>query len=345
MVGVTAACQNLGVPRSSLYRHRQGNLLRGVEEPANSTPAALRPDEGHPRGLSEQEKITGRQILNSERFADSSPGQVYASVLDEGRYLCSWRNMYPILEEHDEVRERRSQRQHVTFAKPELLATAPRQLWSWDITKLKGPAKWVYYYLYVILDVNSRYVVGWMIAECEQNGLASQLIAHSCRQDGIHPQQLTLHADRGSSMRSKTVAQLLDELGVSKTHSRPYTANDNPYSEAQFKTMKYRPDYPERFGSLADGRSWARPFFHWYNHHHSHSGLGLLTPASVHYGHAEAVIAQRQQVLDQAYLPHPERFVKGPPQHPQLPRAVWINPPMDNPHGLSVEECFSCDLH
>jgi putative transposase len=235
--------------------------------------------------------------------------------------------MYRILNARQLVRERRNQLQHPTYTKPELLATRPNQLWSWDITKLRGPAKWTYYYLYVILDVYSRYVTGWLIAECESARLAEQLIAETCAKQGIEPDQLTLHADRGSAMRAKAVALLLADLGVTKTHSRPYTSNDNPYSEAQFKTMKYRPTYPDRFGSIQDARAWARRFFHWYNHEHYHSGLALLTPATVHYGRAQAVLERRQETLQAAYLAHPERFVRGVPQPPSLPKEVWINEP------------------
>jgi putative transposase len=235
--------------------------------------------------------------------------------------------MYRILEERKQVCERRDQLQHPTYTKPELLATGPNQLWSWDITKLRGPVKWTYYYLYTILDVFSRLVPGWLIATCESASLAKQLITEACAKQGIAPDQLTLHADRGSAMRSKTVALLLADLGVTKTHSRPYVPNDNPYSEAQFKTMKYRPGYPDRFGSIQDARAWARTFFHWYNHEHYHSGLGLLTPATVHYGQAQVVLDQRQQVLAAAYAAHPERFVRGVPKLPSLPTEVWINKP------------------
>jgi putative transposase len=235
--------------------------------------------------------------------------------------------MYRILDERGEVQERRNQLQHPAYAKPELLATGPNQVWSWDITKLKGPAPWTYYYLYVILDVFSRYVVGWMIAAGESAELAEELIAATCAKEHIDPGQLILHSDRGSAMVSKTVAQLLIDLGVAKSHSRPYTPNDNPYSEAQFKTMKYRPGYPGRFNSQEDARSWARVFFHWYHHEHHHTGLGLTTPAMVHHGLADAVYAQRQQVLQAAYEAHPERFVRGLPTPPQLPQEVWINQP------------------
>ena len=235
--------------------------------------------------------------------------------------------MYRILNEHQLVSERRNQLRHPTYTKPELLATGPNQLWSWDITKLRGPTKWTYYYLYVILDVYSRYVPGWLIAEHESARLAEHLIAETCAKQAIVPDQLTLHADRGSAMRSKPVALLLADLGVTKTHSRPYVSNDNPYSEAQFKTMKYRPGYPDRFGSIQDARAWARPFFHWYNHEHYHSGLALLTPATVHYGHAQAVLEQRQETLQAAFAAHPERFVRGAPRPPSLPSEVWINKP------------------
>ena len=316
-VGVAEACRVLGVPRSSHYRARQT-----VEQPVATT---TRPAPA--RALSAEERTTVREVLNSERFQDCAPRQVYATLLDEATYLCSWRTMYRILAEADEIQERRDQLRHPSYAKPELLATQPRELWSWDITKLKGPAKWTYYYLYVILDVFSRYVVGYMISERETAELAEAFIAETCMKEGICPDQLTLHADRGSAMTSKSVAQMLADLGVTKTHSRPHVSNDNPYSEAQFKTLKYRPDFPAQFGSLADARAWARPFFEWYNQEHYHSGIGLLTPATVHSGQAAAVIAARQQVLLAAQEAHPERFVRGTPKPPVLPTAVWINPP------------------
>jgi putative transposase len=245
--------------------------------------------------------------------------------------------MYRILDENNEVRERRNQLRHPNYVKPELLATKPNELWSWDITKLLGPAKWTYYYLYVILDVYSRFVVGWMIASGESASLAKELIAETCTRQGIQPDQLTIHADRGSSMTSKPVAFLLADLGVTKTHSRPHVSNDNPYSESQFKTLKYRPDYPDRFGCQQDARSWAKDFFDWYDYEHHHTALGLLTPADVHYGRAQAVIQQRQQVLQAAYRKNPERFVKGLPKPPQLPDAVWINPPKTM---AKIENCL-----
>jgi putative transposase len=268
-----------------------------------------------------------RQTLNSERFQDLAPREVYASLLDEGQYLCHWRTMYRILAAHDEVRERRNQLRHLQYHKPELLATQPNELWSWDITRLLGPRKWTYFYLYVVLDIYSRYVVGWMVALQEAAALAELLFRETCWKQAIQPGQLTLHADRGSPMNSKTLAMLLADLGVTKTHARPHVSNDNPYSEAHFKTLKYFPAYPERFGDQCDARTWCHGFFDWYNNQHHHSGIALLTPSDVHYGRAEQVLQARQQVLEAAYLIKPERFVKGQPKPLALPEAVWINPP------------------
>jgi putative transposase len=317
-VGVVRACQGLGLPRSSFYRAREAQT--GLK--AAGTKAAQ-----PPRALSETEKRKVRQLLNSERFQDLAPREVYAALLDEGRYLCHWRTMYRILEQHDEVRERRNQLRHPNHPKPELLATGPNQVWSWDITKLLGPVKWTYYYLYVVLDIFSRYVVGWMVADREAAALASELVGQTCLKQGIQAAQLTLHADRGSPMIARSLAMLLANLGVTKTHSRPHVSDDNPYSEAQFKTLKYRPDFPERFGCQLDARAWSRAFFDWYNHEHHHSALGLLTPADVHYGRAEEIYHQRQLVLYAAYQNNPQRFVQGPPKPPELPTEVWINPP------------------
>lgn len=313
-VGVTTACQVLGVPRSSLYWARQPK-------------AAAKPRPKPSRALSDQERADVRAVLNSERFQDSPPRQVYATLLDEQTYLCHWRTMYRILNEHNEVHERRNQLQHPRSAKPELVATGPNQLWSWDITKLRGPVKWHYYYLYVILDVFSRYVVGWLLAEQESAKLAETLIAESCAKQQIARDELTLHADRGGPMKAKTVGQLLIDLGITQSHSRPHVPDDNPYSEAQFKTLKYHSDFPGRFGSFQAALSWARRFFPWYNHQFYHSSLSLLTPASVHYGQAGIILDQRQQVLQAAYEAHPERFGQGIPQPPSLPAEVWINRP------------------
>jgi putative transposase len=316
--GITTACQVLAVPRSWYYRQKAADGLSQEKFESRPTPK---------HALSEAEKTRMRTVLNSEQFVDQSPREVYATLLDEGVYLCHWRTMYRILTEHDEVRERRNQRQHPQSIKPQLVASGPNELWSWDITLLTGPTRRLFYYLYVILDVYSRFVVGWMVAEGESSELAEMMIATACNKQNIRRDQLTLHADRGSAMRAKTVAQMLADLGVTKTHARPYTPNDNPYSEAQFKTMKYRPDYPDRFNSLDHAQSWARAFFTWYNHKHHHTGLGLMTPAVVHYGQADEVRAKRQRVLDKAYAAHPERFVKGRPVAPKAPDQVWINPP------------------
>ena len=299
-----------------------------ARKPVGAARKRVKPD----RALTESEREGVLDRLRSNRFVDHAPAQVYATLLDEDTYLCSIRTMYRILEAHGEVKERRDQASHPQYARPQLLATGPNELWSWDITKLLGPATWTYYYLYVILDVFSRYVVGWMVAYRELAALANRLIHESCEKQGIVKGQLTLHADRGSSMRSKHVAMLLSDLGVTKTHSRPHVSNDNPYSESQFKTMKYRPEFPKRFGSIEDARAFCKDFFRWYNTEHRHSGIALLTPETVHYSLAEEAISARQKVLNTAYGRHPERFVRKPPKAPQLPEAVWINPP----HGAAA---------
>ena len=313
-VGVTRACDILTVPRSSFYRPK-GRAASTRQRP---TP---------PRTLHEHQRLEVRDVLNSDRFCDQAPRQVWAHLLDEGRYLCSWRTMYRILDAYAEVRERRNQLRRPLYTKPELMATAPNQVWTWDITKLRGATKGLYFFLYVILDLFSRYVVGWMVAARETAELAQVLIDTTCQRQGIVPDQLTLHADRGSPMTAKSTSELLSDLGVVKSHARPHVCDDNPYSEAHFKTLKYRPDFPDRFGSLVDARSWSRSFFQWYNEHHYHTGLGLLTPATVHFGHHQPVQNQRQQVLDTAFAAHPERFVQGRPTPQPLPEAVWINPP------------------
>ena len=313
-VGIQAACDALGVVRSSFYRHQ-------------FPVAAAAPRPAPPRALSPAERAAVLAHLHEERFQDRSPAAVQATLLDEGVYHCSTRTMYRILEQHGEARERRDQRTHPAYQKPELLATAPNELWSWDITKLLGPAKWTYFYLYVILDVFSRYVVGWMVTHRESAEMARTLIEDTCRKQQINRGQLTIHADRGSSMTSKPVAFLLADLGVTKTHSRPYVSDDNTYSESQFRTMKYRPDFPDRFGSIQDGRGFSQQFFPWYNNEHRHSGIGLLTPAMVHYGQAQDIVQKRQLVLDAAYLAHPERFVRWPPKPISIPKEVWINKP------------------
>lgn len=288
-MGIAPVCAGLGVSRASYYRQQQpqGNPSKPKAKPV--------------RSLREEEQQQVLDILHSERFVDQSPAEVYATLLDEGTFLCSIRTMYRLLAQHHEVKERRNQLRHPNYQKPELLATAANQLWSWDITKLHGPAKWTYFYLYVILDVFSRYVVGWMVAHRESATLAERLIAQTLQKQQIPVGQLTIHADRGSSMTSKTVALLLSDLGVTKSHSRPYVSNDNPFSESQFKTLKYQPQFPKQFGSIEDARTFAQSFFSWYNHDHHHSGIGLLTPAMLHSGQAQTVIQQRQQVLQAAY--------------------------------------------
>ena len=315
-VGIESACEALGVARASFYR--QPVFGPALPVPPRPSPA---------RALSQEERGTVRAVLNSERFQDCAPAAIQATLLDQGQYLCSARTMYRLLEQDGATRERRDQLTHPEYKKPELLATAPNQLWSWDITKLRGPAKWTYFYLYVILDVFSRYVVGWMIAPRESSVLAKKLIQETCDKHLILPGELTLHADRGSSMRGKPVAFLLADLSITKTHSRPYTSNDNPYSESQFRTMKYRPEFPDRFGCIQDSRWFCQRFFAWYNDDHRHSGIGMLTPAMVHFGQAPAIRLQRQTVLDAAYLAHPDRFVRRPPTPLPLPKEVWINKP------------------
>jgi putative transposase len=288
--------------------------------------------------LTQAERQAVLNVLHEERFAELSPGEVHAMLLDEGRYLCSERTMYRVLAANAEVRERRRQRRRTHYAAPELLATGPRQLWTWDISKLRGPAKWTYYHLYVIIDVYSRYVVGWMVAERESASLAERLIEETCRRQGVGSGQLTVHADRGSSMRSKAVALLLADLGVTKSHSRPYTSNDNPFSEAAFKTLKYRPDFPDRFGSLEDARSFCSDFFAWYNLEHRHSGVQMLTPHDVHYGNADRTLARRADVLRAVHAARPERFVRGAPCVRPLEREVWINKPKSAAHPVPVPE-------
>lgn len=317
-IGVKPACDALGLSRARYYRHK---APPGEAKPSAAVASAS------PRALKPEERQQVLDLMRSERFMDQPPREIYATLLDEGRYVCSVRTMYRILGRENEVKERRNQLRHPAYAKPELLATAPNEVWSWDITKLLGPVKWTYFYLYVILDLFSRYVVGWMVATRESATLAQRLIEETCRKQAVRPGELTIHADRGSSMTSKPVALLLADLGVTKTHSRPHTSNDNPFSESQFKTLKYRPDFPGRFASIEEARSFCQAFFPWYNQEHHHAGIGLLTPSVVHHGQAEQVQAARLRVLEEAYRAHPERFVRGTPRPIPLPQAVWINPP------------------
>lgn len=318
-VGLPRACASLGVARAAIYRRRVRNAQPTTQMPARPTP---------PLKLSAAERETALGLLHSERFCDATPYTIHATLLDEGRYVCSVRTLYRILSEEAEVRERRNVLRHPHYTKPELLATAPNQLWSWDITKLKGPVTWTYFYLYVFIDVFSRCVVGWMVATRESATLAKKLIGETCAKHNILPDQLTIHADRGSSMKSKLVAFLLADLGVTKTHSRPHVSNDNPFSEAHFKTLKYRPDFPKRFGSLQDARAHCQAFFAWYNTAHRHSGIAFMTPHDVHYGRATTILETRSETLSAAFEANPERF-KGHRPRPQMPpQAVWINPPV-----------------
>ena len=320
-LGKAPVLRALGLSRATFYRQNR-------PDPNSS---AIRTDRQacrvNGRALSTEERQSVRDLLYAEAYVDKTPVEIYAALLDKGAYYCSPRTMYRLLEEDGPCPKRTRERTHPIYEKPEILATRHNQLWSWDITRLKGPVRYSYFQLYVILDVFSRYVVAWMVAEREDQKLAAQLIDEAIASQKVEPGTLTIHADRGPAMTSKSVEILLSDLGVMKTHSRPHVSNDNPYSEAQFKTLKYRPEFPSRFGSIEDARAFCSEFFRWYNNEHYHSGIALLTPAAVHYGKANAIIAQRQSALNAAFLAHPERFVNQPPIHPVLPEAVWINPP------------------
>ena len=319
---VEPTCAAFGVPRASYYRWLEPKRER---VPRRST-----------RSLTGEERQVVLDVLHEERFVDLPPAQVWARLIDEERYLCSIRTMHRILAAADESKERRAVRRHPDYPVPELVATGANQVWSWDITKLPGPATWTSFYLYVILDIFSRYVVGWLAASRESKVLAKRLIETTLQRQGIRSGELTLHSDRGSAMTSKPVAFLLADLGVTKSHSRPRVSNDNPYSESHFKTMKYRPEMPSRFGSLGQVCGVFGDLFGWYNHEHHHAGLGLLTPYDVHHGHAATKIERRTAVLAQAYAEHPERFVHGLPRPPAPPQEVWINKPMTGTAALIV---------
>jgi putative transposase len=320
--GLTArACEALGVSRASLHR-------RGTAKRRPSVPALPRPKPA--RALDDAERRNLLDLMRSPRFVDHAPAEIYACLLDEGVYLASIRTLYRLLATSGELRERRRQTRHPAYRKPELLAIKPNEVWSWDITKLRGPAKWSYFYLYVILDIFSRRVVGWHVADAETAALLAPLIDEAVEKHGVPPGQLTLHADRGGPMKAKATALLLADLGVTKSHSRPYTSNDNPFSESCFKTLKYQPQFPQRFGCIEDAKAFCRSFFDWYNRDHHHAGIGLMTPDQVHYGQVEAVYAERQKILDTAFQTNPQRFVKASPKPPRKPTAVWINPPTRN---------------
>lgn len=319
-LGLTqAACAALGVARASFYR-RRAHLAQPPAEP--------RPRPRPERALTAVERQAVLELMREPRFADLAPAEIYASLLDQGLYYCSIRTLYRILDENNEVRERRNQLRHPEYQKPELLAEGPNQVWSWDITKLKGPAKWTYFYLYVIIDIFSRRIVGWCLADAENAALFKILFDDAITKHQVPPGQLTLHADRGAPMTAKVTAQLLADLGVTKSHSRPHVSNDNPFSESHFKTLKYQPKFPPRFGSLEDAKAFCRDFFTWYNQDHHHAGIGLMTPDQVHYGQTDAVHAARQRVLDGAFSKNPGRFVNKPPNPPEKPTAAWINPPL-----------------
>jgi putative transposase len=313
------ACDALGCPRASHYRRRR---------PPRHGPPPPRPRSHRALTPSEQAEILA--VLNSERFCDQAPAQVWATLLDEGIYLGSISTMYRLLRAAHQIRERRAQARRPPTVKPELIATGPNQVWSWDITKLRGPHKWAWFQLYVILDVYSRYALAWLVAPRESARLAEELIAEAIYTHQVPAGQLSLHADRGSSMTSKTVTQLLADLGVSQSHSRPHQSNDNPFSEAQFKTLKYCPTFPKRFTGINHARTFCDLFFDRYNHQHRHSGIALHTPADVHYGRAPAIRAKRQVVLDAAYQARPERF-RRPPSAPRIAQATWINRPEETP--------------
>jgi putative transposase len=328
-VGIAPLCDALGLARATFYRRR------GAPPPE---PSALRERRAPRHALAPADREQVLALLHENRFVDLPPAQVWAQLLDAGQVPpCSIRTMYRVLAANAEVRERRNQLRHPAYRKPELLATAPNQVWSWDITKLLGPVKWSYYYLYVLLDIFSRYVVGWLLARQEAAALAKVLIAESCERQHIGPDQLTIHADRGPSMTSQPVALLLATLGVVPSHSRPQVSDDNPFSEAQFKTLKYRPDFPARFGAYEDAEAFCQRFFPWYNTEHRHSALGLMTPHDIHYGLAQAKWQRRADILRAAYRAHPERFPRGVPVPPPLPTAAWINKPPAAPTLAALE--------
>ncbi len=310
------ACALLGASRATVYRRRR--------PPVPRSPA---PRPTPPNALTETERQQVLSVLRSSEYCDLAPAQVWARLLDDGIYLCSISTMYRLLAIAGESRERRRQRTHPAKKKPELIARRPNEVWSWDITKLQGPERGTYFELFVIIDIFSRYVVDWIVSPAETGELAEAFIAGAFAAQGVARHQLTLHADRGTSMTSKPVAQLLVDLGVARSHSRPHVSNDNPYSEANFKTLKYCPAFPGRFGSIQDARSFCAVFFDHYNHVHRHAGIGLHTPASVHYGTATEIRAQRAVTLDAAYAANPARFRHRRPTAPKLPTVAWINEP------------------
>jgi len=323
-LGTVPVCQALGIPPASFYRYRRGRQTPPQSRPENEVAKVALP---RGRALSQTERAQVLSELMSERFMDLAPRQVYATLLEEGRYLCSIRTMYRLLASEQAVSERRTIRRAGKYHKPELLAVRIKEVWTWDITFLKGPFRGVHYALYVVLDIFSRYVVGWMLADRECQHLAEQLLLQTCLNQEIEPGQLCVHADRGAAMKSKTVETLLIKLGVAKSHSRPHVSDDNPFSESAFKTLKYCPQFPERFGSQEEAETFCQEYFTWYNQRHHHTGLCMLTPAQVHYDDPVALLAARHRTLLAAYDQCPARFGYRRPRLEVLPAAVYINPP------------------
>jgi putative transposase len=317
-VGVKFACEAFGVPESSYFRNISPVKIEDKPQLFE-----------HHRALREEEQTEVLSVLNSDKYVDKAPAAVVACLLDEGKYLCSVGTMYRILRKNKASKERRDQRRHPDYVKPELIATGPNQVWTWDITKIRTGIKFKYHHLYVIIDMYSRYVVGWVIHDYEDSGLAVQLIEQTCEKQGIVPGQLTIHADRGAAMKSQSVAQLMADLDINKSHSRPYVSDDNPFSEAQFKTLKYHSSYPKIIATLDEAKLYMRGWFNWYNNEHRHSGIAMLKPVDVHTGKAEKVLGKRQKILDKAYLSHPERFPRGKPKVASLAKAVYINKPKE----------------
>jgi putative transposase len=333
---IAMACAALDVSRATVQRRRAAVAMPSV---------VVRPRALSSRALTIPQRQLVLEVLHAPCFVDQAPAEIYATLLDQDIYHCSIRTMYRILSQNAEVRERRAQLRHPVYQKPELLAQGPNQVWSWDITKLMGPTKWTYFYLYVILDIFSRRVVGWCVADAESAALFQPLFDDAIAKHNVPPGQLTLHADRGGPMKAKATALLLADLGVTRSHSRPHTSNDNPFSESQFKNLKYQPQFPERFGCIEDARLFLRHYFDWYNQDHHHGGIGLMTPNQVHYGQADAVYTARQHTLDRVCRQHPERFVNNAPKPPAKPTATWINPPPAKPTPqpsttiIGIEQC------
>jgi transposase InsO family protein len=319
--GEREVCAAIGVSRSTLRRRRRG---------PTSPPPKPRTERRNPRRLTDAERSAILALLGSEEYVDLSVPQVHTKLLDAGIYLCSMSTMYRLLRAEAAVCERRRIAQHPAYVKPELLATGPRQLLSWDITKIRGPQRGVWFSLLVMIDVFSRFVVGWQLVRRASGEIATKFIREVLDREGIEPGQAVVHSDRGTEMTAQVLCTLLDTLGVERSLSRPRVSDDNPYSEAQFKTLKYHRDFPDRFGSFEDALSFFRGFFEWYNYEHRHSGIAMLPPAAVHENRAQTILDSRHAVMQTAHATHPERFVHGPPKRVALPTEVWINRPNTN---------------